>query len=77
MKQSTIAAIVSGLILPGLGQIVILKRTRRGLAFMLPAIAAAAWLLLGLAARASEMMAEVPAGTLPADPVEFAMRLSE
>lgn len=48
MKQHTKATLLSALVLPGLGQLLVLKRTWRGLAFMLPSLLAFLYLMNGL-----------------------------
>lgn len=67
MKQSTKAALLSALILPGIGQLVILKRRVRGLLFMVPALTAFLWLMYGLSIATMKLMYAAVNGELPPD----------
>jgi hypothetical protein len=73
MKRSTSAALLSGLVLPGLGQLTVLKRRKRGLAFMVPALFAFFWILRAVMMGASAMLDQAAAG---ADPYALAAQLS-
>ena len=75
MKRSTSAALLSGLVLPGLGQLTVLKRRKRGLAFMLPALLAFFWIVRAMLVGASAVMDQVASGA-PADPYALAAQLS-
>jgi hypothetical protein len=77
LKQQTKAALLSGLIFPGLGQLAILKRQKRGLAMLLPALASFGWLMYGLVKATSPLMDEALRGTLSPDPAVIAARLTE
>jgi hypothetical protein len=77
MKQSTKAALFSGALFPGLGQLMILKRPLRGLAFLLPAAAAVCWLMYGIWSATSMLMDQALSGALPPDPVLIAERLTK
>lgn len=77
MKPSTKAALVSALILPGLGQLAILKRPKRGLAFLLPSIIALTHLMSGLAQSTTTLLDEALSGKLAPDPTGIATRLAE
>ncbi|HEY0585235.1 MAG TPA: hypothetical protein VGD52_03810 [Pseudoduganella sp.] len=77
MKQSSKAALISGLGFPGLGQMMVLKRTARGLVFMLPALAVFGWLMYGLWKATAVLMDEALSGALPPDPVLIAQRLTK
>lgn len=67
MKQSTKSALLSGLVLPGIGQLVIQKRRIRGLLFMVPALAAFLWLMYGLSMATMKLMYDAATGNLPPD----------
>ncbi|XLZ71188.1 hypothetical protein ABT364_04285 [Massilia sp. SR12] len=75
MKQSTKSALLSGLILPGIGQLVIQKRRIRGLLFMLPALAAFLWLMYGLSLAMNKVMYDAATGKLPPDVNAISERL--
>ena len=77
MKQSTKAALLSGLAFPGLGQLIFLKRPKRGLAFLLPSLAATIWLMSGLWQATATLMDEALSGRLAPDPVAMAERLHQ
>ena len=82
MTNTTKATLLSGLIFPGLGQFLILKRPKRGALFLLPALAAVAWLMNALSASTSELFTEAASGRLasgllfglqPSDPATMGM----
>ncbi|WP_342116196.1 hypothetical protein [Pseudoduganella sp. OTU4001] len=77
MKQSTKAALLSGLVLPGLGQLAILKRPKRGLLFLIPSVAALIWLMNSLSTATEKLLTEAASGTMQPDPVAVATRLAE
>lgn len=77
MKQTSKAALLSGLGFPGLGQIIVLKRKVRGLVFMVPALAVFGWLMYGVWKATSVLMDEALSGALPPDPVLIAQRLTK
>ncbi|WP_426161962.1 hypothetical protein [Pseudoduganella sp. R-34] len=77
MKQSTKAALISGLGFPGLGQMLVLKRTVRGLVFMLPALAVFGWLMYGVWKATAVLMDQALSGALPPDPILIAQRLTK
>jgi len=77
MKQSQKAALFSGLGFPGLGQMLVLKRTSRALVFMLPALAAFSWLMYGLWKATAVLMEEALSGALPPDPILITQRLTK
>lgn len=77
MKPTTKAALLSGLALPGLGQLMILKRPLRGLAFLLPSLCAFIYLMYGLSTATMALMTEALNGTLVPDPVAIAIRLHQ
>ena len=68
MKPSIKAALISGLIFPGLGHLA-LRRGLRGCLFMVPAAIALFYLLARVLELASQLLAELNAGTLALDPV--------
>lgn len=68
MKQSTKAALLSALLFPGLGQLIVQKRTARACLFLIPAVCALLF-LLGAAITAANMIVDgIVAGTIPLDP---------
>ena len=75
MKRKTTAALLSGLVLPGLGQLTVLKRPKRGLLFLVPTLIAVLWILRAMMIGASEVIDQVTAGTA-ADPYALAEQLS-
>ncbi|MCE3264035.1 MAG: hypothetical protein K0R43_3114 [Pseudoduganella sp.] len=77
MKQTTKAALLSGLAFPGLGQLLILKRPLRGLACLLPSLCAFIYLMYGLSTASMTLMTEALNGTLAPDPVAIATRLHQ
>ncbi|WP_426338296.1 hypothetical protein ACN9MZ_17790 [Pseudoduganella sp. S-14] len=77
MKQSSKAALISGLGFPGLGQMLVLKRTVRGLVFMLPALAVFGWLMYGVWKATAVLMDQALSGALPPDPILIAQRLTK
>jgi len=77
MKQSSKAAMFSGLGFPGLGQMMVLKRTVRGLVFMVPALAAFGWLMYGVWKATTVLMDEALSGALPPDPILISQRLTK
>jgi hypothetical protein len=68
MKPTTKAALISALLFPGLGQLVILKRPGRAFLFIAPALAALLYLLSAAVSTASGIADQITAGTLPLDP---------
>lgn len=77
MKQTTKATLLSGLAFPGLGQLLVLKRPKRGATFLLPALAATIWLMVGLWQGTSALMDEALSGRLQPDPIAIAERLHQ
>ena len=74
MNRSLAAALMSALIFPGAGQ-VWLKHRLRGLLFIVPALAAAAYFLRQVMATASVLVDEVMAGRMAPDPLQIAAEL--
>nr|WP_315398469.1 DUF6677 family protein [uncultured Duganella sp.] len=74
MKPSTKAALVSALIFPGLGHLV-LKRPMRGCLFIVPALLAIGFLLRTTLALASALVAEIDSGKLALDPLDILARI--
>lgn len=74
MKPSTKAALVSALIFPGLGHLV-LKRPMRGCLFIVPALLAIGFLLRTTLALASALVAEIDSGKLALDPLAILARI--
>ncbi|AXA90441.1 hypothetical protein [Massilia sp. YMA4] len=69
MNLRTKAALLSALLFPGLGQALVLKRPRRALCFIVPALLAMLWLLHAAWTVANLIVDQIGAGTLPLDPV--------
>ncbi|UMR29822.1 hypothetical protein MJ904_22735 [Massilia sp. MB5] len=61
MPESIKAALLSGLIFPGLGQLVFLKRRARGCLFLLPTLAATFYLLYTVSANAEDLLLQMDA----------------
>ena len=77
MTQKNKAARLSARIFPGRGPLSILKRRKRGLAMLLPALLAFSWLMYGLWKGTTALMTEALRGTLSPDPTVIATRLTE
>jgi TM2 domain-containing membrane protein YozV len=67
MKQSIKAALISGLVFPGLGQILVLKRIARGCIFLLPSLAGALYILSVVFSQINRLAGQLANGTLPFD----------
>ncbi|NRR31527.1 hypothetical protein HSX11_15215 [Oxalobacteraceae bacterium] len=76
MKPSSKAALISALVFPGLGQLLVLKRAARGCLFLLPCLLALGTLLRQATITAENVMNQVSSGALPLDPVLIAARVS-
>lgn len=74
MKRSLKAALLSGLVFPGLGHFV-LRRPLRGLLFLLPMAVATLYLLRRVLQLADAILADLNSGALPFDPVAIAERV--
>ena len=74
MKPSIKAALISALVFPGLGHLV-LRRAARGCFFMLPAALAVFYLLRRVLQLADTLLTEVNNGTLALDPVAILERV--
>lgn len=61
MPDSIKAALLSGLIFPGLGQLVFLRRRARGSLFLLPALAATLYLIYAVYANAESLIQQMDA----------------
>lgn len=68
------AALLSGLVFPGTGQLY-LKRITRGLAFIVPTALSASILFQSLFARAADLLGRIESGSVPlnAEALEFAL----
>jgi hypothetical protein len=76
MKASTKAALISALVFPGLGHLVLQpRRATRGLLFLLPTAAAAFYLLRTVLQLASRVLDEINSGALPFDPIAITERI--
>jgi len=74
VKKSNKAVWLSLLLFPGAGQLH-LKRTRRGLAFMAPALAALAYLLNDAVDQANRIADQILSGAASMDPVALAAQI--
>jgi hypothetical protein len=74
MKPSIKAALISALIFPGLGHLV-LKRAARGCLFILPTLAAVVYLLRSVLQLIDQLLTEINNGTLTLDPVALIERV--
>ena len=74
MNRSLSAALMSGLVFPGAGQI-FLKRYLRGLCFIVPALGAAGYFVDGVLARAMPLVDRVMDGSIAPDPLLIAAEL--
>lgn len=75
MKRSIKAALLSALVFPGLGQLM-LGKTRRALLFLLPCAVAAVYIAGQVLERANAIVAQLENGELPLDPQLLSERLS-
>ncbi|MES2322729.1 MAG: hypothetical protein V4633_10745 [Pseudomonadota bacterium] len=76
MNRSMKAALLSGLVFPGAGQLYLGLRWR-GLLFMLPAAAAATHFLYTAWDLSQLILAELRSGRMVPDPLTIAMRLEQ
>lgn len=76
MDRSLRAALLSALVFPGAGQLY-LGRRARGCLFMLPALAAAGYVLAQVFERTSALLDDINSGRLAFDPVLIAARLEQ
>lgn len=67
MKQSIKAALLSGLLFPGLGQILVLKRLARGCIFLVPTLLGALYILKVAFAQMNVLAGQLADGSLPFD----------
>lgn len=74
MKPTTKAALVSALIFPGLGHLV-LKRPLRGCLFIVPALLAIGFLLRTTLELANRLVDEINSGKLAIDPFQIIERI--
>ncbi len=74
MKPSIKAALISGLVFPGLGHLA-LRRGLRGCLFIVPAAVAMYYLLARMMELVDQLLAELNAGTLQLDPVQILDRV--
>ncbi|QYF92874.1 hypothetical protein KY495_19500 [Massilia sp. PAMC28688] len=76
MQRSTKAALLSGLVFPGVGQL-FLGRHARACVFLLPALAAAVYFSAGVLDPIFTIAREIRLGSMPFDPVAIELRLRE
>ncbi|MBA5607499.1 hypothetical protein H3H36_19255 [Duganella sp. FT3S] len=77
MKPSVKAALWSGLVFPGLGHMLALRRPLRGCLFLLPTALGWAYLLGGLLPLVNTLSEQLVNGTLAPDPDQLAQRVAE
>ena len=76
MKKSTKAALLSGLIFPGIGHMV-LKQHLRGSVLMLSALAASSVIIAIVIRRAQTIVDRINSGDIPVDTVAIAEMVSD
>lgn len=76
MDRAVIAALLSALVFPGVGQLY-LKRRRRGWLFVLVTLAAAAYFFTPIMGLVLDIASDINTGKLPYDPVAIALRLDD
>jgi len=76
MSRSTIALLLSALVFPGAGHLY-LKRRGRALLFIVPTLVAAGWFIMDATRRASDIVDQIMAGKMDADPFAMAARLEQ
>jgi hypothetical protein len=76
MKQTTKAALLSALLFPGLGQLLVLRRAIRGCFFLVPAAIAFLWLLGDVMQTANSIAEQIASGALPLDPSLISERIA-
>lgn len=76
MKQSLKAALLSGLIFPGLGQILILKKPTRGCIFLIPSLVSMFYILHVAYEQAAMVAAQLANGTLALDVTLLAAQIA-
>ena len=74
MKASTKAALISALVFPGLGHLV-LRKGARGLLFIVPAALAVIYLLRSVLQLLDRLMDDINRGALALDPVAILERV--
>jgi hypothetical protein len=75
MKASTKAALISALVFPGLGHLV-LRKGARGLLFIVPAALAVIYLLRSVLQLLDRIMDDINRGALALDPVAILERVN-
>ena len=76
MDRSVKAAMLSGLVFPGLGQL-FLKRPLRALAFLAPALAAALYFSSAVLGPVFEIANEISSGSMALDPFLIQQRVEQ
>lgn len=74
MKPSIKAALISGLVFPGLGHLV-LRRPLRGCLFLVPMVLAVIYLVRRMTELVDVLQAELESGALPFDPAAILERV--
>ncbi|CAN7291648.1 hypothetical protein LJR289_001398 [Pseudoduganella sp. LjRoot289] len=76
MKPSFKAALISGLIFPGLGQMLVLKRFARGSVFLLPTLAGALYIVRIAYEQINALAGQLASGALPFDVALIAQHIA-
>jgi hypothetical protein len=76
MERSVKAALLSGLVFPGVGQL-FLKRTARALLFLLPAAVATAYLCHAVLTPVMAIAIDIGSGALALDPLLIQARIDQ
>lgn len=76
MNRAVKAALLSGLVFPGAGQLFLGKRLR-GWLFVLPALAAAAYFLVQVIEPAMAIALDIGAGSMPLDPLAITAKVRQ
>ncbi|MBY0239054.1 MAG: hypothetical protein K2X55_07050 [Burkholderiaceae bacterium] len=76
MKQSLKAALMSGLVFPGLGQILFLKKPARGCIFLIPSLVSLFYILHVAYEQATLLAAQITNGTLAFDVTVLAAQIA-
>lgn len=76
MKRTIKAALVSGLLFPGLGQILVLKRLARGCIFLVPTLAGALYVLRVAFAQINALADQLASGAMPFDVALIAQHIA-
>lgn len=76
MKPSFKAALISGLVFPGLGQMLVLKRFARGSVFLLPSLAGALYIVRIAFEQINALAGQLASGAMPFDIALIAQQIA-